>query len=272
MSTLIVSVNPIPAAPTATNNSSICAGQTLSLSANPGGAIYNWTGPNGFTSSSQNPAITGVSTLASGDYSVTQTVLGCTSPEGITSVTVNPIPSSPVGNSNSPVCGGQDLIFNISPAGGIYSWTGPNGFTSSTQNPTITSAPFNATGNYSVTITLLGCTSPAGIVSASVGTIPDAPAVSANSPLCVGSTLSLSATFTSGVVYSWSGPNSFTSTTQNPQITGASTLATGVYTVNGSINGCNGPASTVTVDVDVPAIVDAGVARDTICASALNIP
>ncbi|MGZ4043733.1 MAG: PKD domain-containing protein, partial [Bacteroidia bacterium] len=129
-----------------------------------------------------------------------------------------------------------------------------------------------ATGDYSVTITVLGCTSPYGIVSASVGTIPDAPTANANSPLCVGSTLSLTATFTTGVAYNWVGPNSFTASTQNPMVSPASTLAAGVYTVNGSINGCDGPATTVTVVVDIPAFVDAGVAKDTICATAGIIP
>jgi gliding motility-associated-like protein len=272
MSTVVVTVNPIPAAPTASNNSAICEGQTLNLTSNPAGSIYNWTGPNGFTSTSQNPSIAGTTTLATGDYSVTQTVAGCTSPEGITSVTVNPIPATPFGNSNSPVCGGQPLIFTLTAVPGIYSWIGPNSFTSTVQNPTISPAPFAATGNYSVTVTVLGCTSSVAIVSASVGTIPDAPGIGANAPVCAGSTLSLTASFTTGVAYSWTGPNSFTSTAQNPVITPASTLAAGVYTVNGSINGCNGPASTITVGIDVPAIVDAGIAKDTICATAGIIP
>jgi len=272
LSTVNVTINPIPAAPAASNNSSLCAGQTLNLIANPGGAIYNWTGPNGFTSSQQNPSITNSSTLATGDYSVTQTVLGCTSSEGITSVTIIPVPNQPGGSSNSPVCVGQALTFSINTSGGMYSWTGPNSFTSSVQNPTIFPATGLATGDYSVTITTLGCTSPVGIISASVGIIPDAPVVTANSPLCAGSTLSLSATFTAGVTYNWTGPNSFTATGQNPVIAGTTTLATGVYTVNGNINGCDGPPSTVTVVVDVPAIVDAGIAKDTICAGNMVIP
>jgi hypothetical protein len=54
------------------------------------GAAYNWTGPNGFTSVSQNPSIVGVGQNASGIYSVTATVGGCTSAAGTTTVTVNP--------------------------------------------------------------------------------------------------------------------------------------------------------------------------------------
>jgi gliding motility-associated-like protein len=268
-----VTINPIPAAPTAANNSSICAGQTLSLTALPNGAdSYDWAGPNTFTSNVQNPVIVGTTTLASGDYTVTQTVLGCTSPTAITSVTVNPIPNPPNGNSNSPVCGGGALIFTLNPPGGIYNWTGPNSFTSNIQSPTISPAPFSATGNYSVTITLLGCTSSVAIIGASVGAIPNPPDISATSPVCAGSSLSLAATFTNGVSYTWSGPNSFTSNVQNPIIIPAGTLAAGVYTAFGDINGCVGPISTVAVVVDTPAIVNAGPRQDTVCYSAIFIP
>lgn len=272
MGTVSVTVKSTPLAPSATNNSTICAGQTLVLNANPSGSIYNWSGPNGFTSTLQNPVISNASTLANGNYSVTQTVLGCTSAAAITGVSITPIPAPPTGNSNSPVCGGLPLVFTLTPSGGTYSWSGPNSFTSTVQNPTISPATALSNGNYSVTTTVFGCTSPVAIISASVGTIPGAPGLSANSPLCVGSTLSLTATFTPGVVYIWNGPNNFTSTTQNPVIVSTSTLATGIYTVNGSINGCNGPVSTITVGVDSPAIVDAGVVKDTICANAGIIP
>ena len=268
--TLIVSVTPLPAAPTAANNSTLCAGSTLSLTANPGGALsYSWTGPNSFTANVQNPTIPNVSVLASGDYSVTQNILGCDSPPGITSVTINPIPNPPNGISNSPVCGGGALTFTLNPSGGIYFWSGPNSFTSTLQNPTISPAPLAANGNYTVTYTVLGCTSAPLIITASVGAIPNAADASGITPLCSGSTLSLSANFTANVTYNWTGPNSFTSNLQNPIIVGATTLAAGVYTVVTSINGCTGPASTVAIVVDELAVIDAGLARDTICATAI---
>ncbi|MEY2427691.1 MAG: large repetitive protein, partial [Verrucomicrobiota bacterium] len=53
-------------------------------------ASYNWTGPNGFNSTSQNPSIAHATTNTSGTYAVTATVLGCASPAGTTLVTVNP--------------------------------------------------------------------------------------------------------------------------------------------------------------------------------------
>ena len=50
-----------------------------------------------------------------------------------------------------------------------------------------------------------------------------------NSPICPGSTLSFNVD--SGYTYQWSGPNGFTSTIKNPQITNSSSLNNGTYTL-----------------------------------------
>ncbi|MCE7958893.1 MAG: hypothetical protein DYH06_13310, partial [Acidobacteria bacterium ACB2] len=81
----------VPSTPTPSNNGPVCAGQTLTLSTPAvAGATYAWTGPNGFTSSSQNPSIAGATTAASGTYEVLVTVSGCTSAAGSTTATVDP--------------------------------------------------------------------------------------------------------------------------------------------------------------------------------------
>ena len=83
-------VNPIPATPTASNNGPILAGNTLNLTASSvAGGTYNWTGPNGFTSTDQNPLIPNATSAAAGTYSVTVTdTNGCTSAAGSTTVLV----------------------------------------------------------------------------------------------------------------------------------------------------------------------------------------
>jgi beta-glucanase (GH16 family) len=81
-----------PAAPMAGNNGPIWEGTTLQLTASAvPGANYNWTGPNGFSSTDQNPLIANATTNASGLFSVTVTVGGCTSGPGTTLVTINPV-------------------------------------------------------------------------------------------------------------------------------------------------------------------------------------
>ena len=79
------------APPVAGNNGPISAGMTLNLTASTvPGATYSWTGPSGFTSTSQNPSLVNASGNASGLYSVTATVGGCASAPGTTAVTVGP--------------------------------------------------------------------------------------------------------------------------------------------------------------------------------------
>ena len=62
---------------TATSNSPINAGGYLQLSAT-GGTDYSWTGPNGFSSTEQNPAISSANPFYAGVYTVTATGGGCT--------------------------------------------------------------------------------------------------------------------------------------------------------------------------------------------------
>ncbi|CAC9975642.1 DUF7948 domain-containing protein [Flavobacterium panici] len=54
--------------PKAESNSPVCIDKTLELKAS-GGTNYLWTGPNGFTSTDQNPTITNATTANSGEYS-----------------------------------------------------------------------------------------------------------------------------------------------------------------------------------------------------------
>lgn len=242
--TTSVTVNPNPAA-SASSNSPICDGQTLNISSLPAGATsYSWTGPNSFASTAQNPAVSPATTAATGTYTVTITGIGGCTSTATTSVVVNPNPIVSASN-NSPICQGQTLNLNSLPAGANgYSWSGPNAFSSAVQNPTISGATTAASGNYTVTVTGTGgCTSSA-TTSVTVNPNPAATA-SNNSPICSGQTLNLSSLPAAATSYNWSGPNSFANSTQNPSITGATSTASGVYTVTVTgIGGCTTSAST----------------------------
>ncbi|MCF4101534.1 T9SS type A sorting domain-containing protein [Gillisia sp. M10.2A] len=80
-----------PATPTLSNNGPICVGGTLNLSASSiSGATYRWNGPNGYTSTQQNPSRTNVTTAMAGTYTVVATVNGCTSTASSTNVVIQP--------------------------------------------------------------------------------------------------------------------------------------------------------------------------------------
>jgi gliding motility-associated-like protein len=71
--------------PEISSNSPICTNKTLELKAS-GGTNYSWTGPNGFTSTDQNPTITNVTTTNSGEY--TCLITGTGGCDGTAKITV----------------------------------------------------------------------------------------------------------------------------------------------------------------------------------------
>src|SRR5450756_1349 len=228
------------------NNSPVCVGNTINLTSS-GGTDYRWSGPNGFTSSAQNPSIPIANPAMSGAYKVTVTAAtGCTN-TNTTSVIVNALPIATAG-SNSPVC--VENTINLTSSGGTgYSWSGPNGFTSSKQNPSIPNANTAKAGAYKVTVTAAtGCTA-TNKTNVIVNALPIATAGS-NSPVCVENTINL--TSSGGTGYSWSGPNGFTSSAQNQSIPNANTAKAGAYTV--TVTAATGCTATNTTSVIVNAL------------------
>lgn len=249
-----VTINNVPSAPTAGNNGPLCSGQSLSLTASAiANATYAWSGPNGFTSTAQNPTRTNLSTLDAGSYSVIATVNGCASLSANTTVLITNSTPTPVVTNNGPLCPGQDLQLNASAiSGATYSWTGPNSFTSSDQNPTISLVDLSHAGTYSVTAITSGCgISSAGNTTLVINTLPAAPTIGNNGPLCDGSSINLTASTITGATYTWTGVNGFTSSQQNPVITNGNPAHAGDYTVFVSVPGCgNSPSSTTTVKLN----------------------
>jgi PKD repeat protein len=244
-----------PAAPQLpTSLPAICEGGTINLSTtNLAGATYNWTGPNGFTSTVRNPTITSAAANSAGTYSVTITVSGCTSPASSVAVTVNAAPSAPLATASATsLCGNDTLRLmatNVPEA--AYYWTGPNSFVSNEQNPKLTGLTSAMAGAYSVRAISRGCTSAVGSVT--INSITAAPSnitlQSGTTNICAGANIAMSATSVANAVYTWTGPNNFTSTVRNPTITGATTAASGTYTVVASLGACSSNVASVTINV-----------------------
>ncbi len=223
-STSEVLINELPDA-MASSNSPVCLGETIILNAS-GGTDYVWEGPNSFASNEQNPIIP-ISTLAgNGTYTVTVTDANACVSTATTDVIVNDLPIVDA-SSNSPVCDGNELILTAN-GGTDYIWEGPNSFTSSEQNPIINPVSLLTAGTYSVTVTdANGCVSTTS-TDVIINELPIV-TISSNSPVCAESTILLFAD--GGLSYEWSGPNSFSSSEQNPSIENASAANAGIYTV-----------------------------------------
>ena len=104
--------------------SPICEGQNLQLGVNAVGATsYSWTGPNGFTSSLQNPIINNATVAASGIYTVTVTSPSCVNTTAV-SVTINPLPTATINYATASFCATGTAVPTITgTTGGTFSST-----------------------------------------------------------------------------------------------------------------------------------------------------
>ncbi|WP_264531021.1 T9SS type B sorting domain-containing protein [Flavobacterium sp. N502540] len=91
---------------TTTSNSPICINKTLELKAS-GGTNYLWTGPNGFTSTDQNPTITNATSVNSGEYSCLITGTGGCDATKKTNVVIGDIEKPIPDITNLPVISGD---------------------------------------------------------------------------------------------------------------------------------------------------------------------
>jgi len=265
--TLVVTLEALP--PTAiTGNTTICEGETATLTAN-GGVSYSWS--NGSTNNS-------ISVSQSGLYTVTATnAEGCSAPADVT-VTVNPLPNVNITGNNS-FCQGDNVSLTATGASsyawnnsssnasitvnnaGTYTVTGTdaNGC-SSTATKTVSVNPIyniplthsmcegesynfygqniTAAGTYTHTLqTVNGCDSVLTLVVTLEALPPTA--ITGNTTICEGETATLTAN--GGVSYSWSNGSTNNS---------ISVSQSGVYTVTATnAEGCSAPANvTVTVN------------------------
>jgi gliding motility-associated-like protein len=238
---------------TVTGTSSLCAGQTGTLSVTTGTSIQSvlWSGPGAFTSNSPNPSITNM--IASGTYTCLGTTTG-TNPATNTcavtkSITVVQNPTLTITN-NGPVCAGTTASLT---GGGAtsYSWAGPGGLISNIAAPVIPNAqPVNA-GVYSLLGSTAGCTATAN-TTLQVNANPTVTASNSGS-YCAGQSFNLSSN--GATSYTWSGPGGYSSNLQNPNFGNIAVNLSGTYTVLGATNGCTSTANTALIVNPLPTIV-----------------
>jgi hypothetical protein len=254
--------------PVASSNSPVCFGQTANFTSSfIAGANYAWTGPNGFTSSLQNPTRTGVTPSDTGLYTLNVTLAGCSLNSTFTRLSGLQVPIAPTVGNSITICTGENI--NLTASGNYlnptYNWSGPNNFTSNSQNPSFISTGINNSGTYSVSVTVNGCSSNSSIISAVVKAIPNSPTVASNGALCIGQTLSLSASAIANASYTWSGPNNFTSNFQNPSRSSVTAADGGLYSVYATVNGCSSNAASTTVVVSTTAPSPSASSNSPVC-------
>ncbi len=149
------------------------------------------------------------------------------------------------------LCPSQTIILETIPMPGLtFSWS--NGF-STVKDST---DPFtNVTAAAIYTVTAVGEGSACSVASSPVtiqsgaGSLPADPTITSNSPICVGTDLTLSTPTVIGATYSWVGPNGFTSNLASISIPNATIAHAGNYALTVKEGDCS--SNTIIERMDV---------------------
>ena len=227
--TVTSETTPPTAAVSPTSGTLTCAIKNIALLAS-GGGTYAWS--NGST----NAAIT---VTAAGTYTVTVTgTNGCTATASSTITVNNTPPTATVSPTSGTLTCATTSIMLTASGGGTYAWN--NGTTTATRTVT-------AAATYVVTVTAANGCSAIATAIINKNTAPPAATISGATAICVGGTISLTAS--GGLSYSWSGPGGFTASGATVTRTSATTAMSGTYTV--TVTGANGCTAVATRTVSV---------------------
>lgn len=198
-------------APPVDNNGPLCVGETLNLTAQTGptGCTYYWTGPNGFSSTQQNPVVPNVTLADAGDYFLQVIVGPDTSNAVSTTVVIYPVPTSDFTLAPDSVCVNEQTIITYTGTAtptATYTWDVDGGTPNLNTGPGPHNISWASTGlvNVSLTVSENGCTSPPSFLPVFVKPIPTSD-FTVVSPVCQGnnSTITFTGTAGSGSTYTW---------------------------------------------------------------------
>ncbi|MFN6039011.1 MAG: gliding motility-associated C-terminal domain-containing protein, partial [Bacteroidota bacterium] len=224
--TIIVNAAPVI---TAGSNSPVCVNLNLSLTSNTiNGAVYSWSGPNGFISPLEDPTINNAQINASGSYTLSVSNNGCTSTTVVTA-TVNPIPTANAGN-DAFVCQGSSVVLNGSGVGS-YLWTPSLGLSSDTISGP--AALPNVTTLYVLTVDAGGCTDSDSVLV----TVSPTPVLNTtnDTTVCLGQCLNLNVT--GADYYTWNSSPGLNNLSDSSHSVCPNVSST--YTVTGYITSTN---------------------------------
>jgi len=138
------------------------------------------------------------------------------------------------------ICLGEEVTLEAT-GGASYEWSDGSTTAILTDSPT-------ATTTYTVTVTDANGCSGTTDVEVLVNGVPDCQVTIETD--CIGGNLNLNEMGGDAVSWDWDGPNSFSSTTQNPSVTGTVAADYGIYTV--TVTDANGCTSTCEVEANMP--------------------
>lgn len=138
-------------APIISANDSICEGSVYSIVVNTNpNYVYEWQGPNNYSSTSDSLNIINANINQSGTYTITSNLFGCMSPAQTLQLTILQIPPTPTITSNSPCEGDTLFLSTTSNTNYNYSWFNLSGSIGFGDSISIVAADTSFSGYYGV--------------------------------------------------------------------------------------------------------------------------
>ncbi|MHB8402719.1 MAG: PKD domain-containing protein, partial [Bacteroidia bacterium] len=254
--TSTITVNTLP--PVTVTSSTICVGQQVATLTANGAVTYAWN-PSATLSSGTGATVTGTPAVTT-TYTITGTDANACTNTATSTITVNTLP--PVTVNSSTICIGQQTATLTATGAVTYAWNPTTGL-----NPTSGSLIHGTpavTTNYTVTGTdINGCVNTATF-TITVNPLPQ-PTATSNTPCVNQQALVLNCPLNNMTSYTWSGPNSFASTTQNPTIAAAIVVAADAGTYTLVVMDNNTCTNTVTINVAIHPLPVVVVNSPTVC-------
>lgn len=224
-----ITIKDLPATPVVIVQTPICRGEEVQLNANlVTNATYFWTGPNGFTSTEQNPVIPSFNASNDGSYFVYVTVEDCNSATQEVVVNSNPLPDFSIDGATS-LCIGLNETLTINSVNFDVTLASINWYFNDILLSAQTSSnlQINQIGTYKAIVSINGCSSEREIeVVEKVNSFEVVLEQGCNGNEYVIKVVN--ASDFPNATYSWTGPNGFVSFSQNITVPN---LQLGTYTV-----------------------------------------
>lgn len=251
--TMTVTVNPLATVTPITGPDTVCQGASIALSSTTPGGTWSATG-----AATVNPTTGVVTGVAGGTAMVTYTVTNmCSAASATKVVTVSPLPDPGTISGPDTVCIGSTIALTASVTGGTWSGGAPNASVSSTGVVTGISG-----GTAIISYTVMNSCGPSvATKTIYVNPVADpAGVLTGPSTVCVGSSVSLSASVPGG---SWSSSSVPVATVAGGVVTGVSGgTVTISYTV---VNGCGTSVATKAMTVNTLPVVDTIAGPSMVC-------
>ncbi len=272
--TSTVQIAPTPSLNISLSSPTVCAnnfnGSLASLTLTPGGASnYTLLASQGFSTSSPNGTIMPCFPIAPFSFSpfvATATLLGsngfCSSSTSV-NFTIIPNPTVNITPSPASMCPYSNVPFAASGASN-YTWSGGAGLNVYFGNAVVATPTISTT--YFVVGEDSGCYSTTKNVSLTVLPIPLISVSPLTSTICLGSSLTLTASGTSAS-FAWSPPGGIVNPTSSVII--AYPVNSGVFNVIGTLNTCTNSAS-ASVTVVQPPVLNIASSSNSVCAFNYN--